>query len=71
MVDDGANVRNSVTCKQLGSLNVRLVDAIFRCSGAFSHSMRESIVALRFRGGRARADKLRSDGEANPRTAMF
>ena len=69
--NDGANVRNSVTCKQLGSLDVRLVDAIFRCSGAFSRGMRESIDPLRFTGGRARADKLRGDGEANSRTAMF
>jgi len=55
----------------LESLDVRLADAIIRCSGAFSHSMRESIVALRFTGGRARADKLRGDGQANSRTAVF
>jgi hypothetical protein len=50
---------------------VRLVDAISGCNGAFSRDMRDSIDPLRFTGGRARADKLRGDREANFRTTMF
>jgi len=42
----------------------------FGGSGAFSRGMRESIDRSALQR-QSRADKLRDDGEANPRTAVF